>query len=1441
MQLGKKMSNNNNIGSTLYDKQLLEHTTTKPIKWCGAIPRYKYNSLYNETDMNIQSMELFYNFRYFVRNATGWGQSNARDYVNMADYYITWRQLVAKIGIIAREKGNDVILVSELIPKRISSATNIYGKKKNNIILDNMKDLNVYHLLKKEQTVKEFVGIRLRLTVIFKQNIDDSIVDTESNDNNNNNANRPPVQARPLNSLGDYVDMIIRENHKNKNKIRPRNAPPRLALEYLTMAKWRKMCAVLTGHRFKLDDTSTGCTHEDSVYNPINAFAPLLSTIAAWTAGAVAECSDPDNYENFQFPFDNEHVYRLTLDTFEPEEQHYCFFPHIPHPDHVINYEEDEYLTPFNNNMKFEELPKGIKVGLTKFRQSRGSKQDLLRILSLENREYDTENEAGEGMGDEKHCDPRSRIPGAHLLPNLEDAKNTYAQLVNQKQRENIPDYTIQEFGKKTRQMYQTEVESKHKKIIINPYWKAAIECLERDNANQPDILNKKKTKIAFQKHIINPGFIDARHKFIISRYIDFEKEIWHEDAAIPDSVKAICLWEKQYLATHRNFSMPQPKSSSNLSTFGDFMTSKLAIFDAAEEVFTVHTQTLTCILSSLQVFFDTIFHAHILFAGPPRAGKSFTQKKAMDALIEGTFRKLTYETMKAKTGAGSESPYKYSQLVEFFEEILPSTLGISNNNNAKGSTNNSDAEALFKNLLTSGEITFSTVVTDGNGKRHLVQQTVKVNNVIIAATNAYFSSIPDAMVSRFITITYQNNERADRGGAAAKVSGKIGTARDYAKKLSQLRWHRDQYLMCKTAYFLQGMNGIIQLDLSCADAVFAIIADSASKEPYCLKGFNDVRKIEQLRFITTPSVCLHAFHKVYDSDTSNIKELDYHPIHFLQILPYLKATTEHAVFALGLLEHQFEDQIYENVISTLINNVFKTNPATTMSQDNSNTGNLIIDFEQKEQKQQGLKPWHSGTVNEEGPYLYVAFGDIGLTHRQTKQDKNGNITIVDSNNTQGTPVDHLIRKLAHYIETKMIPTPQIGDIVRAIQDLKEKTVPKKIDDIIYGDRGGHTIETKIRNIPILEFDMQYNRLKIVKTYVEENISTGNNKNKLKTCIEKTLSHKYARECELIYGAAHESYPNIFGTVKIKPNPRAKPLSVINPDYFDETIKRLTIEALEGVLANNKDQSKSMEIDWNEMFADKQCLTIDSDLDDYFTFQFLHQSYYTEEECKLDPDNLLPFNHPINMKKYAIAKYNDNHPNKLLISYPECYQPLAHAVRNKKRSQQQQQQQPDEHIINTESMAAKINEFKRRMKSKHSRNGINRYDDVPLLIPETIIEHTEQKQQQQQQSMQTIPINPFVVQQEQVEQDDDDNPFAETDRVIQEQQIRPQATGDDDDNPFADTDRIIQEQQAPLSPSNESETASVNNRFDFFNLNDNMTDHNNNEQYENDSDLVSVC
>ena len=1277
-----------------------ERLTTKPTSWCGITPNYHYPRVfYSEGGARLEVMELFIDLnRYFIRNARGWGQLDFRNQGNYCYWLKVFFQLIGKLAKQCKAKTFPTAITCEMIPRRPARRLPEEALDVHNL------DRIVYDRLKQERAQEEFLGMRLRLAVNFSKQ-----------DENGNRIVRPgePVpqewsegtdskaQPRPqgpvptwCSSLGEFTQDILENNRKEleKDERKPKfkNASPRLELDSLVMAGYRSMCVTLCGWNYPVDESHSNCSSDRSVYNPVNAFKGCYSSLILQQAGAKLNCCNGDNYERLvekedgswerKLLFPNpEHVYRISIVSFSPEDQINRYLPHIRQPAYDVNIEKKAYVESHAYDLeRIKNIPneerKQIKIGFRTHRQNEqfSSEEKVREIMFPEGSPYvlaeesKAEDALVQGtksrMDEDSDAEPEppnedvdnpmpdlegsapAVIEGLDLMPPPTVAAACFDQVVMVKPSIAIPEYGLEEFDKESTRMYKLKVDS-IQKMIPNKEWIIKNTTLERHWLKR-DIQKLKELRKQLNQEvsqtIVNPAWTKARHEFLIGRFIDFEKHIWHEDACVPDSIKALCILERKHLTktdgskNNKNFSMPTEKTTSNLSPFGDMMVNKMNEMDAAHEVFTVHSHILTGTLACLQVFFDSIFHAHMLLAGPARAGKSFTEQKIAANLCEGTFRWLTYETAKAKTGAAYKSPHQYSQLCEFYEEIIPAVLGVGNEYG--------DQTAILKNLLTKGEISYSSLEKDANGERFNEYKTAKVNNLFIASTNAYFSQMPPPVTSRFITITYQCDERPDRGGVSAKISDK-STARKEASRLSNYKWMRDQLFVAKSAYFMKAVSCMLGLNEGASGAVFAIIAEAAAKDP-ALRGFDDVRKIEQLRFLTQPLACMEANHIVLDSDRSVIKDLEWHPTHFLQLIPHWRTTVEHAVFALGLIEHQFEDQIKTNVLDMLIKVVFTEDEKPLVV---APTGRITADADVGEQGTIRRPSLMSGdddemynhtiddtfgfSVSERIPrappapvpapgtyssanklqdadlhYWSVDMNRIGLSTSFRRADN----TSTGRAETSGILLD----RLASILETKMRPRPQHGDIMGVLEEL----TLKMMDSAEYDAMKQVHINKKM---PVFELDTVAMKLKILKEFLKDGTSI---RRKLKKCIETKLAHPYAAPATFIYGAAHDSHPNLLDVVEIKPSDQNEKLRMVAPDYFHKNVQQSIIQALKNVVEEKIDDP--IPINWEEMFAANQLVEIDIDIDDYFISLYNEKMQYTNADMLRDPNTGLPMNHP---------------------------------------------------------------------------------------------------------------------------------------------------------------------------------------------------------------------
>ena len=1350
--------------------------TTKPRLRCAVSRGYKYSNRFVGDRVEMIEIPIFFD-EHFVRGAIGWGQWNKHAQSNVARHTEMFCKLVGEIANRTPEWQQPTAITCEMIPKKVS-ATAIELNLNNSVLA---KDYELYERLKRKKEQTDYIGFRLRLTVNF-DSIDEHgnniIYNSDQNSNvsmmmvmepelkNNNHQSTviaPRVSSSIPRSLADYVEIIIYENTQRykKDRHKPPNSKHKpTVLDELTRSEYFSMVESLIKRPMQAEDASASIKDVKSKWNPVNAFRPLLDVIPMALRGAAEECCNGDLYTEqevgeiiHKFPFDSKHVYRIRANTFTPETQNIRYLPHITFQQDG-NLERSSYLSygidPKVVSQFSDEDRKQIKVGLRHHREHEqyGSKPENVKLVMEHIDGYDScaEEEIKESDLEIEisllRSTGRAVIDGIDLLPGVTQSAEIYDNAVMQQQSSIIPDFTIEQFEIQSKEIYERNVKPIPERIP-NPEYTATVRQIFTYFKINPDVdllpddgetktkIEKAITKLRIPQTILNPSWLEARRVFLFERCIDFHRYIWHEDAFVPDVIKAICMWGAHHLKTYNNFCMPNPKNFNNLSCFGDMIVGKMAQQERFEETYNNHTNILLTNLACLQVYFDTPFHAHILFAGLAETGKSRTQKKAAANMIDGTFDALGYETLRAKTGSGFYNPYQNSQRVEFYEEIPPSMIGIGVKDESD------DRVAMTKALITSGKLTFSALRFDADGKRITEKQTIDVNNLLVGATNANFADLSDPIKSRFITVTVQNNERIQNGGGAADKVSSVNKAITACAEKARLRWKRDQYLTAKTAYFLKGVSCMLQLNSEASEAVMKVIAHHATEDHH-LRGLGDgTRKLEQLGFLTTSLACLEANHVVFDSDLCTFQDMEDHPTHFLQLVPYWRTTQEHAVFALGLLEHQFENKIAQNVGDALAKYIFDDqqlvpSPTTGVIDANDSwtpsseeeasprfslyggglfhglvRANLAPNFgpgRRPQAKPLQAKPFqylnatpsmqitrnvgghrvsnqpviYSSAMKTriEEDYTCISFVNAGLVHH-------GSIGF-------RTDVDMLTTTLAKRLASKMVPTASHKDIKHVLQELTEKLITKTVYESTTTTNSNNNVTQQFKLHPLLTFDLMNGDLKILTSHLNQ-LRSQNRNGLLKQCITKYLSHEYARETTFLYGATIHGHPDLCDIIKIKPIPGRR-FKLANKAYCTETLDRVSMNSIKGVTTNKRNQPDEM-IDEQNLRADNPVDVFEMDLDEFYIRKYNKQmglllvlSGY--DVCENDP-MMLKYRVEEKLIDDSVNEYPDfssdiNNGKRLTERritadmFDDDDSPAAVARREKKRIKERQKQQQQE-------------------------------------------------------------------------------------------------------------------------------------------------------------------
>lgn len=1260
---------------------------TLPTKWCGLERNYEYSDLFQRPGTEL--MELFIPKEMYLPGATGFGQLNFMDHPNMAGWVEMYEQLVGELAHRVRAKYHPAAITWEIISRREDTSDLFIPKDDNSILSFNIKTYN--EIVSKMQK-KDCVGYRLRLAVNFAmqdeegKNIvhvgENGEVGSEDTDEKSHNKQQPKAPPRQLRSIGDFLDKLLSDNREAMQKAakRPKraNEAPLLRLASLDADEWRRMVVALTGQNRPVDDTYSNCYDKFSVWNPVNAFFPLADVQAVEKAGGAYIFCFPDEYEtviggvrHLIFPVKSQ-VFRISHKSVMACDIKNRYFPQIPIPINSTTIERNSFIKnkaiDVNRLLKLDpRIRKRMKIGLNSHRNKLDDKEK-------ENEDDDMNPRLGEDSdADEPVPAPGSMpeiIEGLDLLPSLADSISSYEKVVFQKQSAVVPTCDTDRFQEETIKLYK-EGMAGIDQYALNPTWfrarqflfstyglpkdapESAIDSLPGD---QGDGLLNKLRSIKFPKWEINPEWTKKRQELFISRFIDFETNVFTEDGAVPDSIKAMCIWARKHLRNddgsenHLNFSMPAPQQTSNLDPFGDLMMSTMNELDGVSEIFTVHTHILLILFAAFQVYFDTPFHAHVAQVGPPKAGKSHTQKVVRLHLIDGTYVDLTYQSVKAKTGSGAINPFQLSHLIEFYEDIRPSALGA-------GTDETNDDLSIIKTLLTKGEMTFSVCVIGPDGTRENQTKTVKVNNLLVCAANISKWQMTPSLLSRTVAITYLNDERVDRGGAVSKI-GETPKDKKKAQELSQYRWKRNQYFTAKTAYMIKCLSPYLELDTSEAEAVFSLVANEAVKEPYCLHGFDDVRKFEQLRFLTQPMAVVEGTHLAFDSVMSRVSKTKWHPMHFLEIIPHLKATTKHATLALGLMEQQFENQVETQVHKTLVTEIF-TEPRRAPDAGPSHiTGDHNVEEfmfpdvhigqgvqqldlngkskpKPKPKKDASLSSYSTSDPNRikrciiDGDYTVVKMEDVGMS-------------ATASNRRTG---DEVLTRLANMLRCKMQPQPTVGDILHALKELTTTVVEKEFVEVTPNGKGA----SYSKKVPILEIDEFKHELRIMTSFTLSAVKVSR---RLKECIQNTLSHTSARVANHLYGAPIENEPNVLEMVRITPSPHKNNLQLIDPNYFSSAIRKSIKRSLEAVTENKIEDQPPIPLNWDRMFSKRKRMLINVDLGDFFTAEFNRKTFMESSMyVDIDPKSKLPSNHPAEIAR----RFRERPGTNSLPKYPEAF------------------------------------------------------------------------------------------------------------------------------------------------------------------------------------------
>jgi hypothetical protein len=636
------------------------------------------------------------------------------------------------------------------------------------------------------------------------------------------------------------------------------------------------------------------------------------------------------------------------------------------------------------------------------------------------------------------------------------------------------------------------------------------------------------------------------------------------ECADIGDAQKAIRSYYDDFLRTHKNFCMPRAKFTANLSRFADSQAVEAAFTETVWSIRNNHAETKSVRTAIMHVYRYTPFHGHTAMYGGPGTGKSKVQQVNSARLIPGTFMEKGSETAKSKNTPGK----KGDMMVEFFEDIPPSQMGISSFSGSKtqqGSTSNTEGESLLKYRLTKGRITTTyKVVKDG---KHMQLTVVSwCNTVMVLAMNSALCDVPTSLSSRFVNLVFQHRDRKDCNGQSHGLSGAYQN--DKNPKLIPLRnMLKKRDMRNQLFHYLIGLMMYCTVfdspDMKLSNFIWSETLSLAKARG--LHETNNIRHLERMHFFAETLMEEDVIDRVLDSELSPlVEDAPWHPYHLLEFDKHLWVNTEHATTAMGMLQH-----MYENEIVAALEKFFKK----TLLKD-------------KIKNNEFGKQCSNETLKFEMDDYYIIKTDLtsGVSSFQQAQSQQNDI---------------LLQRLADFCYSAMDPKPEKQEIHFALLNMMSLMI--EVPD--------RKKEGQLKRIPSLGFTVDGTNETMIAVAMMNNYA----KDRLRTCMKEVLCHKYTKPKNILYGRMSERNPYIYSAMKIEPNPN-RILKMPQSDYFSPELIRMTKQALSNVNHSQIDADYSMLSKVNceddaffKNFSDTSHKVVDIDLDEMAAINHAHR------------------------------------------------------------------------------------------------------------------------------------------------------------------------------------------------------------------------------------------
>lgn len=739
-------------------------------------------------------------------------------------------------------------------------------------------------------------------------------------------------------------------------------------------------------------------------------------------------------------------------------------------------------------------------------------------------------------------------------------------------------------------------------------------------------------------------------------------------------AVQAIASWRDVYLAANdNNLCLRRFQTMDNLTSFMDFWVQHMAVLKSINTVVSSFKLCTVLLLSALYVFRRVDDRPHQLLLGLPSGGKSYAVKQLRYWLIPLTWRLLANITPKAFQVPGRVN----DSLILILEDCPSSLLGINAQLGTSATVATTDAENATKQMMTSQHV--STTTVEMHNGRKSVTHVADACSIIMACSNDSLKTIPVAFQSRMnVTMVLDRPESVDAPTKLDLIDRSNTTFVKQAVKTVGMMWNLMQVHMVNTLYRISAMM-LPDVEMFVPRVMYGLVS-AHYKKSRCNSTMDDVRKFSRFRAMITSLVCINANNLVFNSPLSPLRGKPHVATDYQLLAKHLVATKEVTVFALGLMENEFQNTIGNSCVGTLASVLF---PRAIDKQkrnqrpfDPSATENKVMPVAMLNGAYVPLFANAQIDPNDPASHDPGAILQKKLQAREKLIDSLHNwdsdsctvgskvLPAIPSFKLGAPTIQELAIHLTNIILPHMTPRPLHTEIVQEITQMMQKAVTET-REVLQAD--GTTV-TETKQSTVIQWDHAKSCIRLSLSVLARSTESNPFYNCVSEVCDAMLNSgadeglfSGATSTMYLFGDTEAATPSVFKTIKSeKRDDFVKgliPMRRWDANFQSEGTKRLARDSLNGVVSMDDDaQIDSLD----EIFCGQTAyVDLDGDVDKYAIQLHMDRLGLSTEDQHAMPSNDITITEP---QLKAIHRLRKRQMGLGGISYPDCMIERNHAA-----------------------------------------------------------------------------------------------------------------------------------------------------------------------------------